>query len=303
MALTLEQIRANFKKEDTKESRPNNYYRFWDMKAGEQCVVRFLPDLNADNPFGFMVEKLMHKLTINGEDKTVPCLKMYDEECAICNVSSAYYKEEGKDSPNGKKYWRKKQHIVQALIMEDPLAPNPETGSNSEGKVMFLNLSYQIYSVIKASFESGDLEQVPYFHDGGYDFIIKKTQNGDYPKYDVGTNFVRRASSLTPDEIAIADDGSVDLSTLLPSNPGVNRIESMLDAALTGGVYEDSNSSNSASTPATEPTESSRPTDPDPVQETIAAAEAQTAAAATEYTAESADVLSQIRNRKTKAAE
>ena len=206
MALTLEQIKAAFKKQDTTESRPSNYYRFWDMKIGEQAVVRFLPDTNTDNPFGFMVEKLMHTLEINGETKSIPCLKMYEDNCPICNVSSAYYKDEGKGSVNGKKYWRKKQHIVQALIVEDPLPANPETGETSEGKVKFLNLSYQIYSVIKEAFESGELDEVPYFFEGGCDFIIKKTEGGDYPKYDVGSKFARRSSDLTEDEIAVAED-------------------------------------------------------------------------------------------------
>ena len=71
------------------------------MKNGEQAIIRFLPDKNQDNPLGFLVEKLSHALTINGERKTVPCLRMYGEDCPICAVSSAYYKDEDKE--NGKK--------------------------------------------------------------------------------------------------------------------------------------------------------------------------------------------------------
>ncbi len=296
MALSLEQLTAAFKKQDTSESRPSNYYRFWDMKVDERAVVRFLPDANQENPFGFMVEKLMHSLEINGEHKTVPCLKMYGEDCPICKVSSAYYKDEGKGSVNGKKYWRKKQHIVQALVIEDPIAPNAETGENSEGKIMFINLSYQIYSVIKAAFESGDLDNIPFNFDGGYDFIIKKTQAGDHAKYDVGSNFVRRSSDLTPDEVALAEDESVDLSTLLPSNPGLEKVESMLEAALTGAAYEDGSAQ--ASTPQQEAST--------PQQEaSVPVAESATAAEepAAEFNDESQDILAMIRNRKNKSAE
>ncbi len=290
MALTLEQIKAAFKKQDTNETRPNNYYRFWDMKLGEQAVVRFLPDANKDNPFGFMVEKLAHTLEINGDFKTVPCLKMYEENCPICNVSSAYYKDEGKGSVNGKKYWRKTQHSVQALIMEDPLPVNPETGENAEGKVKFLNLSYQIYSVIKEAFESGELDEVPYFFEGGCDFIIKKTEGGDYPKYDVGSKFARRSSDLTEDEIALATEQSVDLSTLLPSSPGLEKVESMLEAALTGETYEDGNSSDASEASAEE-------------AKTTPAAQTPKEAPASEFNEESDDILAQIRNRKNKSAE
>jgi len=292
MALSLEQLTAAFKKQDTTESRPNNYYRFWDMKAGEQAVVRFLPDANSDNPLGFMVEKLMHTLEINGETKSVPCLKMYDEECPICKVSSAYYKDEGKESVNGKKYWRKKQHIVQALIVEDPLAPDAETGENSQGKVKFLNMGYQLYSVIKEAFESGELDNIPYLYEGGCDFIIKKSDLGGRAKYDVGSKFARRSSDLTEDEVAVAEDQMVDLSTLLPASPGLEKVETMLEAALTGASYEDEGASD---TPA-----SASESTPASASESTPAASAEPAA---EYDEESDDILAIIRNRKNKAAE
>jgi hypothetical protein len=292
MALSLEQLTAAFKKQDTNESRPNNYYRFWDMKAGEQAVVRFLPDANSDNPLGFMVEKLMHTLEINGETKSVPCLKMFESECPICKVSAAYYKDEGKDSINGKKFWRNKQHIVQALIMEDPLPANPETGENSEGKVKFLNMGYQLYSVIKEAFESGELDNIPYLYEGGCDFIIKKSDLGGRAKYDVGSKFARRSSDLTEDEIAVAEDQMVDLSTLLPASPGLEKVETMLEAALTGGSYEDEGVGSTPEADASTPAASAA------ISESTSAAEP-----AAEYDEESDDILAIIRNRKNKAAE
>lgn len=295
MALTLEQIKAAFKKQDTNESRPSNYYRFWDMKVGEQAVVRFLPDANLDNPFGFMVEKLMHALDINGETKSLPCLKMYKENCPICNVSSAFYKDEGKESVNGKKYWRKKQHIVQALIMEDPLPVNPETGENNEGKVMFLNMGFQLYSVIKEAFESGDLDEVPYFFSGGCDFIIKKTELAGRPKYDVGSKFARRATDLTEDEIVLVEDQSVDLSSLLPSNPGIEKVESMLEASLTGETYDTGHSGNPA--PAAEAAEAK----PKPNTSLVSDAKSATPETASEFEEESDDILAQIRGRMNKS--
>lgn len=292
MALSLEQLTAAFKKQDTTESRPNNYYRFWDMKAGEQAVVRFLPDLNKDNPLGFMVEKLMHTLEINGETKSVPCLKMFGEECPVCKVSSAYYKDEGKGSVNGKKYWRNKQHIVQALIVEDPLAPDPETGENNEGKVKFLNMGYQLYSVIKEAFESGELDNIPYLYNDGCDFIIKKSDLGGRAKYDVGSKFARRSSDLTEDEVAVAEDEMVDLATLLPASPGLEKVESMLEAALTGASYEDDSAGESTPAASATPATESKDT---PVPESKSSA--------AEYDEDSDDILAIIRNRKNKSAE
>lgn len=261
MSFSLDQLKAAFKKEENKQSRPNNYYPFWEMKVGEQAIVRFLPDANEDNPLGFMVEKFMHTLTINGEKKSVPCLKNYDEDCPICKVSAGFYKEE--DKVNGKKYWRKKQNIVQALIIEDPLAPNADTGETHEGKVRFLALGYQLFTVIKEAFESGELDEVPFAYKGGCNFIIKKTKQGDYDTYAVGSKFARKSSDLTDDEIAYVEDNIIDLSTLLPAHPGTEKVEGMLYAAMNGEEYEDSgsnSSSNSGSSSSTQ-IEDSKPTE------------------------------------------
>jgi hypothetical protein len=204
------------------EQRPNNYYPFWDMKDGEQAVVRFLPDADATNPFGFLVEKLMHNLEINADRKSTPCLRMYNEDCPICAVSQAHYKAE--DKVNGKKYWRKKQHIAQALIVEDPM-------QDHQGKVRFLALGYQLFNIIKEAFEGGELENTPYDLDGGYDFVIKKTRQGEYSTYTVGSKFKNKPRSLTVDERTVAQAGSVDLKTLLPKNPGEDKTNELLSSA------------------------------------------------------------------------
>ena len=248
MTLTLEQLQSAFKKaENDGNNLPNNYYPFWRMKDGESATVRFLPDANAENPMGFMVEKLMHTLQINGENKSVACLKTYDEDCPICKVSSEYYNKD--DKTNGKKYWRKKQHITQALIIEDPLDADETTGETHEGKVRFLTLGYQIYNVIKESFESGELDEVPFAYKGGCDFIIKKSKQGDYSTYAVGSKFARQSSNLTEEQLALIEDNLGDLSSLLPKNPGLDKVQGMLAAALTGGTFGEDDET-PAATPA-----------------------------------------------------
>ncbi len=296
---TLEELKSQFQKTDT-DNRPSNYYRFWDMKYGESATIRFLPDKNEDNPLGFMVEKLMHTLEINGDRRTVPCLKMYEHDCPICRVSSGFYKEEGKGSVNGKNYWRKKQHIVQALIVEDPLPINSETGENSEGKVCYLNLSYQLYNVIKMALTGADLDAIPYDYEEGFDFVIKKTQLGENAKYDVGSNFARRSTALTAEQIEFVEEELIDLSTLIPQMPDEDKIDAMLNAALTGDYYDDgSGEASQASTPAPASTVNESVTkttttvsavvDDDPVAVTGTTAE---------YAEKGEDIMANIRARK-----
>lgn len=249
----LEKLRANWTKQNDNsdnDRRPNNYFPFYRMEIEETATVRLLPDLNEDNPLDFVVEKLMHNLEINGERKTVPCLTMYGEECPICKVSAAFYKEEGKGSPNGKKYWRKKQHLAQCLVVEDPLPADKETGETNAGKVKFLNIGWQLHGVIDEAFKSDELDEVPYDFDEGCNFIIKKSKQGEYSSYSLGSRFARKTTALTPEERAIVDEGMIDLSTLIPAQPDLEKVEAMLQAALNNSSYDESTGQSSGGSPA-----------------------------------------------------
>jgi hypothetical protein len=206
------------------------------MPAGSKVVLRFLPDLNENNPRGFMVEKVVHQLTINGQVKKIPCLSMYDEPCPICALSQKYYKE--KDEINGKKYWKNRQYLAQALIIEDPLPADETTGEKHEGKVRMIALGFQIFKIIKAAFSDDELDGVPYDIESGHDFIIRKT-DGKYADYTTGTKFSNRSRPLTDAEIEVAEENMVDLATLLPKNPGAAVVEAMLNAERTGVAYSD----------------------------------------------------------------
>lgn len=295
MALSLKDLQAAFKKPDQTEGnfRPNNYYPFWNIADGQQAIVRFLPDKNTDNPFGFVVEKLMHTLVINGENKSIACPKMHNEDCPVCKVSSEFYKKEDKES--GKKYWRKKQHIAQAIVVEDPLKADEATGETHEGKVRFLALGFQLFQVIQAAFESGDLDENPTDLDSGYDFVIKKSKQGEYSTYAVGSRFKAKPRSLTEEERTTADEQMIDLATLLPASPGEEKIAHMLTSALTGAAYaEDSKSSKS-----NHPTPASGVSDSEPAPKSTAKATPAPKAQEPEGDDSEADeILASIRNRR-----
>lgn len=287
---TLAALQAAFKKpEQSVGGMPNNYYPFWNMETGESCQVRFLPDGNSENPLGFLVEKVMHNLEINGERKSVPCLSMYGEDCPVCAVSSAYYKAD--DKANGSKYWKKKQHLAQALIVDDPMPANEESGETHEDKVRYIALGFQLFNVIKEAFESGELDEVPFAYEGGCNFIIKKTESGGYASYAVGSKFARKSSDLDDDVTANFD--LTDLSTLLPANPGRDKIETMLEAALTGAEYSDDDEGEDDEETKSKPetTKASKKT-------TEKAEVVETESDDTEIDDEADDILAQIRNRK-----
>jgi hypothetical protein len=237
----LAAIRAQFGDQQSgpREQFTNKYYPFWNMKAGQRAVIRFLPDKDESNSRGFLVEKVSHNLLINGQKKTVACLSMYGEDCPICKVSQDYYKVN--DKINGKKYWRKKQYIAQALVLEDPLPADKDTGLTHQGEVRHIALGYQLYNIIKEAFASEDdpLDASPDDFADGYDFIIKKTEQGEYSTYTMGTKFHSKQRSLSEDELVVVEEGMIELKTLLPKNPGVEKVRAMLNADLNGEDYQD----------------------------------------------------------------
>jgi hypothetical protein len=100
-----------------------------------------------------------------------------------------------------------------------------------------------LFNIIKEAFESGELDEVPFAYEGGTDFIIKKSKQGEYSTYALGSKFARKSRDLTDDEIALAQDQIVDLSTLLPQPIGEEKMHSMLEAAMNGTPLSDEDSS------------------------------------------------------------
>lgn len=300
---SLASLKAAFggdpKPEQNTQQYTNNYYPFWSMNAGQRAVIRFVPDTNENNPRGFLVEKVTHSLTINGQQRKIPCLSMYNEDCPICKISQAYYK--AKDDINGKKYWKNRQQLGQAIIVEDPLPPNDD-GETHVGKVRLIALGFQVYNIIKDAFASDELEGIPYDVEEGYDFIIKKTESGGRAGYTVGTKFANKQRSLTEQELETVEADSIDLSTLLPKHPGLDKVQAQLDAEMNGEVYDDGNSNSMYGSQRSAAPSAS---EDDDVVEFVPAAK-KSVPATTEEASEDTDVddmLAQIRARRKKSAE
>lgn len=220
-------------------SYSNDIYPFWLMEIGKKARVRILPDLNEDNDFIFFKDRLEHTLSINGDDKKIPCRQMYGEDCPICELSRKWYKEEGKDSKNGKYYYRKKTSLVRVLVLEDPLPPN-DAGETYEGKVCNTQFGFQLMEKIKEQISNDDLGEF-YDLDEGYDFIISKTKQGEYGTYSVGSQFARNASAIDDDVKETVE--LIDLSTLLPKDFGYDKVQGMLEAHINGEDYDDGDDS------------------------------------------------------------
>jgi hypothetical protein len=242
--LTVEELRAKFKAKSQGKREftgSSDVYPHWNLDIEGSSIVRILPDKNEDNENFYFVERLEHKLSIEGTDRKISCMKMYGEKCPICELSSKYYKAEGKDSVQGKYYYFKRTNLLKALIIKDGIdyeAAN-NSGESVAGQVKTLQFTYQLKQVIDNAIGSNEeelaLQAVPWDMDEGYNFIIKKGKQGQYDSYH-SSSFSNKVSAISESLREVAEEGIVDLKTLLPANPGIDKVQALLEQHL--GTYE-----------------------------------------------------------------
>lgn len=282
----LEALKSAFDKKSTTTDGDQTwklFYPFWKMADDQVAVVRFLPDLDEENSLGFLVENLQHELTINGQRKKVACPSMHGKDCPICNLSRKYYDEKNEDM--GKKYYRKKSYISQAIVVESPIE------HNQAQLVKLIEFGPQVYKQIQAAFQSGDLEEAPFELKGGYNFRFRKTKTGQGQNSYTTSNFAPKQSDLE-DEI-IEQLQLLNLADYRGELLDYETIEALLIADQTGS------SVNMAKAPAATPSPAASAPAATPAATPAPAAEQEAPAPA----AKTGSVLEQLRaKQKAKAA-
>lgn len=316
-SFSIERARAAFSKQPAAQTERTPYYPFHKLPEGKSSTLRFIPDANPENEMGFLIERRMHEMVIDGERTRVPCLEMYGEDCPACNLSRSYYK--AKDTVNGKKFWPKKDHVARAIVVKDGLPPDPETGETYVGKVVTLSLGKTLYEIIAHNISSGDLgDELPCSIEEGTDFVITRTAkpgpNGEkYSDYSL-SKFARTARGLEEEEIATIefDDGNgntpnyVALNTLLPKKPTSEYVENLLEQFLNeGGESYTPAAPKAAAKPAARaaaPVEEDPSFDPAPARTPVKPMAKPVDTSVADEEADAEAFLAQLRNRRKAAA-
>lgn len=207
------------------------FFPFWKAEVDTVSTVRFLPDADETNPMGFLVENLTHSLTINGKRETVACLKMYGEECPICDLSARFYDKKSAEYNEelGKQYYRKKSYIGQVLVIDTPIE------HDAEQLVKLIEFGPQVFKQIQAAFQSGDLEAAPFELKGGYNFRFRKTKTGSGQNSYTTSNFAPKQTDVGDD--IIEKMNLFALNDYRTQKTERAAVEAMLVAATTGGSY------------------------------------------------------------------
>ena len=328
---SLAEIRAKLKEQESRASGggngsngPNPIYPFWNIKEGESCTLRFLPDGDADNTF-FWKERLMIKLPfagIKGETDSrpvqvqIPCMEMYGETCNILNEVRGWFKDPSLEDM-GRKYWKKRSYVFQGFVTENPIGED----STPENPIRRFIIGPQIFQIIKQALMDPDMEELPTDYTAGVDFRLNKTSKGGYADYGT-SNWARRERPLSDAEMnAVNTHGLFNLNDFLPKKPGeieVKIMQEMFEASVDGEAYDPDRWSNyfrpsgmaartgdpnksstngtaTSMTAETKPVAEAAPVAPAPTPEATPVAEAAPATAAP--AGDGSDILAMIRAR------
>ena len=330
---SLAEIRAKLKEQEANTGGQrqgggdNAIYPFWNIKEGESCTLRFLPDGDADNTF-FWKERLMIKLPFSGVkgdtssrpvQVQVPCMEMYGDSCGILQEVRGWFKDPSLEDM-GRKYWKKRSYVFQGFVTDNPLT-NDESPENPIRRFI---IGPQIFQIIKAALMDPDMEELPTDYTAGVDFRLNKTSKGGYADYGTST-WARRERPLNDAEMnAVNTHGLFNFSDFLPKKPdetAIKVMQEMFEASVDGEAYDADRWSNyfrpsgmaartgdpqkaaspqatavsqSAPAPAAEPAAAPAAT---PAPEAAPAPVAETAQSAEAPAGNASDILAMIRSR------
>ena len=247
---SLAEIRAKLKEQELRGSDnqrsggDNSIYPFWNLKEGQEAVVRFLPDGDSDNTF-FWVERAMIKLPfagVKGETDSkqvqvqVPCMEMYGDACPILSEVRGWFKDPALEDM-GRKYWKKRSYIFQGFVTEDGLKED----SKPENPIRRFIIGPQIFQLIRGALLDPEMDNLPTDILHGVDFKLIKTSKGGYADYST-SKWSRRERPLNDDEqAAVKAHGLYNLKDFLPKKPGdveLKVIKEMFEASVDGEAFD-----------------------------------------------------------------
>ena len=254
----LERYRQRLREEEEKKggnrsssSGDNASYPYWNIPDKATAVIRFLPDKDENNPWGFSVERQTIRLPFSGivggefpTDKpqtvTVPCVDMFGDTCPIIAETRPWWKDEAKKE-TARRYYKKRSNITQGFVVSSPFdEPNAP-----ENPIRRLMIGTELLAKIKAGMADPDMEYMPTDYLNGCDFrickSIKRSEGRDFNNYGT-SSWARRPRPLSEaEQIAIQQYGLFNLADFLGPRPdadGIAAIKAMFHASLAGNPYD-----------------------------------------------------------------
>jgi len=245
---TLKEIRAKLAQQNQQftAGSSNAIYPHWNINEGENVTLRFLPDGDDKNVF-FWVERQMLRLPfpgVKGDPQSkplniqVPCMEMWEskDSCPVLKEVRTWFRDPAMEDM-GRKYWKKRSYIFQGFVVGN----NPLDEEDLDNPIRRFVMGPQLFEKIKDALTDEELEELPTDYDQGLDFMIKKTQKGDWANYDT-SKWARKERALDDEErAAIEEHGLYNLIDFLPNKPDTATLASiveMFEASVDGQSFD-----------------------------------------------------------------
>ena len=264
MSTMLQRMKERVQARTPQFERDYSIHAFWNLKFGSSSTFRLLP-FNDPFSQGFWTEKVMLPMQFtdpNDPTKIIkflaPCREMYDRsnKCPVLVPVRELYAEakELKNTGNTKEakklegiagfHWKKPTFYYQGFVIKSGMAED----ETPENPIRVFPFNKQIHGKIYSSvFENeedpyetlpcgeftmddvkallGDDEVDMSIFDG-YNFIVKKNQQGEYAEWVSGSQWTKSQTPLTDEQLAaLAQYGLHDLTLRLPARPSDDQYE------------------------------------------------------------------------------
>ena len=209
-------------KEKENKGRDARFVPYWDLKEGDELVVRLLPDAGS-HPYsnGLFIEFESH--WIDGEASLCPKSNGKYEKCKLCQHGWDLWHADDKERSAK---WRSKRRVVaQCLVVKSPF----DIAENPDGKMVYLiNLPMAVKDDIIRQIGAGNIEN-PALHN----IVIKRTIENKRAKYDK-SYIEMKEKPLDKKVIQMIEDtgGLYDLSEVLPPMPDAEKEAELYNRAL-----------------------------------------------------------------------
>jgi hypothetical protein len=260
----LERMKERVQARAPQFEKDYSVYAFWNLKYGASSTLRLLP-FNDIHTGAFWSEKVLLPMQFsdpNDPTKVIkfmaPCREMYDHanKCPILEPVRDLYAEEKelRNSGNTKEadklkkiagfHWKKPTYYYQGFVnktgmTEDDTPENPIRVFPFNKKIhqmifnsIFENDEDPFETLPCGEFTMEDIEAL--LGDGevdmdifnGFNFIVKKLQQGDYADWTSSSTWSKNQSPLTDEQLAaLAEYKLHDLTKRLPDRPSDEQYE------------------------------------------------------------------------------
>lgn len=246
----MDQLRTKLKETAQKGGgqSDNASFPFWNAPENTSSTLRFLPDGDTENVF-FWAERQVIRLPFTGvvgsptstHSNTVyvqvPCVDMFGETCPIIAETRPWWKDPSTVDV-ARTYWKKKSWLFQGFVVTSPVDEGEDKPVNPIRRFI---LNKTLFENISASLANPEFEDNPTDYEGGRDFKVMKTRQGDYANYSTSSWSFKTRSLNENERIAIEQHGLYNLSDFRGRKPDANEMEAikaMFQASLAGEPYD-----------------------------------------------------------------